>query len=178
MNQDKPLLLVDDDATFRGVLARSLTKRGFSVTQADSAAAAGSMMEQQRPACAVVDLSMPGESGLRLIQPLLALNPQMRIVVLTGYASIATAVEAMKLGAIHYLTKPADADEIIAAFDQDKGDEAVAVAEQPIPLNRVEWEHIQRVLNECDGNISETARRLGMHRRTLQRKLQKRPSKS
>lgn len=178
MNQSRPLLLVDDDATFREVLARSLTRRGFTVTQAESVTAAAHSLDTVRPNYAVLDLSMPGDSGLHLIQPLLECNPRMRIVVLTGYASIATAVEAIKLGAVHYLTKPADADEIVAAFEDEGGNESMEVAEQPIPLNRVEWEHIQRVLNECGGNISETARRLGMHRRTLQRKLQKRPSRS
>jgi len=177
MTDANTLLLVDDDATFREVLARSLGKRGFTVIQADSAETAVGVAGSAIPGHAVVDLSMPDESGLRLIQPLLQINPAMRIVVLTGYASIATAVETIKLGAVHYLTKPADADEIIAAFDQQQGNEAVSITEQPIPLNRIEWEHIQRVLNECDGNISETARRLGMHRRTLQRKLQKRPNR-
>lgn len=178
MTDTQSLLLVDDDATFRQVLARSLARRGFSVSQAESVTQALEQARLAPPAYAVVDLSMPTESGLHLIAPLLELNPDMRIVVLTGYASIATAVEAIKLGAVHYLTKPADADEVVAAFEHEGGDEAVTVTEQPIPLNRVEWEHIQRVLQECDGNISETARRLGMHRRTLQRKLQKRPSPS
>lgn len=178
MTESRTLLLVDDDPTFRQVLARSLARRGFSVSQAESVVAALDLARPDPPAHAVIDLNMPEESGLRLIMPLLGLNPQMRIVVLTGYASIATAVEAIKLGAMHYLTKPADADEILAAFQRDSGNETVAVTEQPIPLNRVEWEHIQRVLQECDGNISETARRLGMHRRTLQRKLQKRPAKN
>ncbi len=177
MTDNTQLLLVDDDATFRGVLARSLARRGFTVIQADSVATAREQMLSHIPAFAVVDLSMPDEPGLHLIQPLLELNPETRIVVLTGYASIATAVEAIKLGAVHYLTKPADAGEIVAAFDHRGGNEAVDITEQPTPLNRVEWEHIQRVLHECDGNISETARRLGMHRRTLQRKLQKRPSR-
>ena len=177
MNVNSELLLVDDDATFRRVLSRSLTRRGFNVHQADSVAAARELLGDQALAYAVLDLSMPEESGLRLIPSLLEHNPAMRIVVLTGYASIATAVEAIKLGAVHYLTKPADADDILAAFEQPAGDDSIDVTAQPIPLNRVEWEHIQRVLNECDGNISETARRLGMHRRTLQRKLQKRPSR-
>lgn len=172
------VLLVDDDPTFRQVLARSLARRDYDVSQAESVADAIEQARSNPPVYAVVDLSMPEESGLRLITPLLELNPHMRIVVLTGYASIATAVEAIKLGAVHYLTKPADADEILAAFERESGNEAIDVAEQPIPLNRVEWEHIQRVLQECDGNISETARRLGMHRRTLQRKLQKRPAKN
>lgn len=177
MNADSELLLVDDDPTFSRVLARSLSRRGFSVRQAGDVAGALQLAREQPPDFAIVDLSMPGESGLRLIVPLLELNSAMRIVVLTGYASIATAVEAIKLGALHYLTKPADTDEICNAFCYENGNGAVDVTDQPIPLNRVEWEHIQRVLNECEGNISKTARLLGMHRRTLQRKLQKRPSR-
>jgi two-component system response regulator RegA len=120
---------------------------------------------------------MPGESGLSLIQRLKLLDDNTRIVVLTGYASIATAVEAIKLGAIHYLTKPADADEIVQAFWQDNGNVNVSIDEQRPTVNRLEWEYIQQVLNDCSGNISATARSLGMHRRTLQRKLQKRPVK-
>lgn len=178
MSEPDQLLLVDDDPTFCRVMARALSRRGFNVIQAGSVTTAASHARQTPPAYAVIDLNMPGESGLQLIPALLALNPEVRIVVLTGYASIATAVEAIKLGATHYLTKPADADQVLSAFDLQSGDAAMAVAEQPIPLGRVEWEHIQRVLNECGGNISETARRLGMHRRTLQRKLQKRPSRS
>lgn len=177
MTDNRHLLLVDDDATFCRVLARSLGKRGFSVSQAGNTQQARQRAREQTPDYAVIDLNMPEESGLQLIAPLLATNPAMRIVVLTGYASIATAVEAIKLGALHYLTKPADADDICSAFRRDSGNAAIDVTDQPIPLNRVEWEHIQRVLKECDGNISETARRLGMHRRTLQRKLQKRPSR-
>lgn len=177
MNTTKRLLLVDDDATFAQVLTRALERRGFTVDCADCVAAALPLAERAPPDFAVVDLKMPGESGLALIPRLLALNAKARIVVLTGYASITTAVEAIKLGAVHYLTKPTDADEILAAFDRETGDTNIEVTDRPIPLNRLEWEHIQRVLNECDGNISETARRLGMHRRTLQRKLQKRPSR-
>ncbi|MEW6332539.1 MAG: response regulator, partial [Pseudomonadota bacterium] len=126
----------------------------------------------------VVDLKMPGPSGLELVKKLKELDAHTRIVVLTGYASIATAVEAIKLGAIHYLAKPADADEIVAAFQRDSGNAAVAVEVKPLPLSRLEWEHIQKVLTESGGNISETARRLGMHRRTLQRKLAKRPARA
>jgi two-component system, response regulator RegA len=175
--KDKHLLLVDDDATFSQVLARALQRRGFKVDCADSVTAALPLAEATPPDFALVDLRMPGESGLALIPRLLELNADMRIVVLTGYASIATAVEAIKLGAVHYLTKPTDADEITAAFGREAGDANIEVTDRPIPLNRLEWEHIQRVLEECDGNISETARRLGMHRRTLQRKLQKRPAR-
>lgn len=177
MEQPGRILLVDDDDTFVQVLARVLRRRGFTVDCADCVAAAVPLAEQTPPDFALVDLKMPGESGLALIPKLLALNAGMRIVVLTGYASIATAVEAIKLGAVHYLTKPTDADEIMAAFEHEAGNANIEVTGKPIPLNRLEWEHIQRVLNECDGNISETARRLGMHRRTLQRKLQKRPAK-
>jgi two-component system response regulator RegA len=134
--------------------------------------------ERESPEYAVIDLRMPGPSGLELVKKLKALDPHTRIVVLTGYASIATAVEAIKLGATHYLAKPADADEIVAAFSRDSGDAAAPVTAKPLPLSRLEWEHIQKVLAECDGNISETARRLGMHRRTLQRKLAKRPART
>jgi len=121
---------------------------------------------------------MPGETGLALVDHLHKLDNNTRVVVLTGYASIATAVEAIKLGAIHYLAKPADADEIIAALHRDEeGDATVSVGEQPMSVRRLEWEHIQKVLTEVEGNVSEAARRLGMHRRTLQRKLQKKPVK-
>jgi two-component system response regulator RegA len=134
--------------------------------------------EGDPPEYAVIDLKMPGPSGLELVKKLKELDAHTRIVVLTGYASIATAVEAIKLGAIHYLAKPADADEIVAAFQRDSGNAAVAVEAKPLPLSRLEWEHIQKVLTESGGNISETARRLGMHRRTLQRKLAKRPARA
>lgn len=177
MSVNSELLIVDDDDTFRRVLSRSLTRRGFRVYQADSVIATRELLNNHRPTYTLLDLSMPEESGLRLIPLLLECNSDMRIVVLTGYASIATAIEAIKLGAMHYLSKPADADDIMAALEQPAGDDSIDITAQPIPLNRVEWEHIQRVLNECEGNISETARRLGMHRRTLQRKLQKRPNR-
>jgi len=133
--------------------------------------------ESESPEFAVIDLKMPGASGLELVKRLKALDTHTRIVVLTGYASVATAVEAIKLGATHYLAKPADADEIVAAFSRDTGDAAAPVTAKPLPLSRLEWEHIQKVLAECEGNISETARRLGLHRRTLQRKLGKRPAR-
>ena len=117
---------------------------------------------------------MPGESGLALVRRLNAIEPTTRIVVLTGYASISTAVEAIKLGATHYLAKPVDADEVVAAFNRNHGDETISVAANPLSVDRLEWEHIQRVLAEHDGNVSATARALNMHRRTLQRKLGKR----
>ena len=121
---------------------------------------------------------MPGDSGLVLIEKLIELDPNTRIVMLTGYASIATAIEAIKLGAIHYLAKPCDADDVVAALNKSiEGDSSLLVSESPLTVNRLEWEHIQRVLAEHQGNISSTARALKMHRRTLQRKLSKHPSK-
>jgi len=174
------LLLVDDDAVFCQVLERALKKRGFDVLVAhDVDAALQLVSENELPAYAVVDLSMPGgSSGLVLVGKLRAMHSAMRIVVLTGYASIATAVEAIKLGATHYLAKPANADEVVAAFGKEQGDAAAGVADGPVSVKRLEWEHIQKVLSDCDGNISAAARELGMHRRTLQRKLSKRPVKS
>lgn len=171
------LLVVDDDITFCTVLAAALEKRGFAVRVAHDVQSALAVAEQELPEYVVLDLKMPGESGLALVQKLKALDNHTRIVVLTGYASVATAVAAIKLGAIHYLTKPADADEIVQAFWQDDGNAAVPIDEQRPSVDRLQWEYIQQVLNDCDGNISATARSLGMHRRTLQRKLQKRPVK-
>jgi two-component system response regulator RegA len=171
------LLLVDDDATFREVLAAALEKRGFAVRTAQDVPSALAAAEQDPPEYAVIDLKMPGPSGLELVRRLKVLDAHTRIVVLTGYASIATAVEAIKLGATHYLAKPADADDIVAAFGRGQGDAAVPIRARPLSVDRLEWEHIQKVLTECGGNVSETARRLGMHRRTLQRKLAKHPAK-
>lgn len=174
------LLLVDDDDIFRGVLARALARRGYAVTTAGDAATAYAQAQSlaQPLEYAVLDLKMPGDSGLALIEKLIALAPDARIVMLTGYASIATAIEAIKLGAIHYLAKPCDADEIVAALHKPSaGDTRLPIFDTPLSVNRLEWEHIQRVLAEHDGNISATARALKMHRRTLQRKLAKYPSK-
>lgn len=176
-NERATLLLVDDDATFCRVLAAALEGRGFAVRVAHDVPAAIAFAQQDPPEYAVVDLKMPGPSGLDLVAKLKALDPNTRVVVLTGYASIATAVEAIKLGAVHYLAKPADADQVVAAFARVEGDADIAVGERPLSVARLEWEHIQAVLHECGGNISETARRLGMHRRTLQRKLGKRPAR-
>uniref|UniRef100_E6QVG3 Response regulators of two-component regulatory system n=1 Tax=mine drainage metagenome TaxID=410659 RepID=E6QVG3_9ZZZZ len=170
-----PLLLVDDDATFSMVLARALGKRGFTVDCASNAAQAIDFARAHVPHYAVIDLNMPGDSGLVLIPHLKQINSQMRIVMLTGYASIATAVEAIKLGATHYLAKPADVTDIVAALSRDQGDAQVETRHQPHSVRRLEWEHIQMVLTAHDGNISATARALNMHRRTLQRKLFKRP---
>lgn len=170
------LLLVDDDEDFLNVLASAMRKRGFSVTLANSAENAIELAKNDPPEFAVVDLKMAGNSGLVLVRQLSNLQAGTKIVVLTGYASIATAIEAIKLGATHYLAKPVDADEIVAAFEKKSGNAEVELSSNPLTVNRLEWEHIQRVLAENDGNISATARSLNMHRRTLQRKLGKKPS--
>ena len=179
MTEDCPsLLLVDDDATFREVLTQALIRRGYAVHGAANVAAALLLVEQNPPEYAVVDLKMPGASGLQLVARLKQLDEHTRIVMLTGYASIATAIEAIKLGATHYLAKPAEVDEIVAALQREHGDPHVALNPRPPSVERLEWEHIQRVLRENDNNISATARALNMHRRTLQRKLAKRPAKT
>jgi two-component system response regulator RegA len=171
------LLLVDDDTMFCSVLSRALAKRGFEVLLAHDVSQGMSIAGEHRPRYAVVDLCIGPASGLYLVEHLASLSPATRTVVLTGYASIATAVEAIKLGAIHYLTKPAEPDEIVAALHRDEGDAGVSIAERPLSVKRLEWEHLQKVLSEHQGNISASARALGMHRRTLQRKLRKRPVK-
>lgn len=171
------LLLVDDDATLRRVLAAALEKRGYDVMAAADAEAAQAHARTRTPDCAVVDLNLPGVSGLKLVEALVALDAAMRIVVLTGYASVSTTVEAIKLGATHYLAKPANADEVMAALYHDAADADVAAPSQPLSLKRLEWEYIQRCLRANNGNVSATARQLGMHLRTLQRKLDKRPVK-
>jgi two-component system, response regulator RegA len=170
------LILVDDDPAFCEVLGDALARRGLDIFIAHNAADGLRLAEQHAPGYAVVDLRMPGPSGLELVARLRAQDPEMKIVVLTGYASITTAVEAIKLGATYYLTKPTDADEIMAAFHRDDGSTRAEAAPHLISMDRIEWEHIQRVMVECGGNVSEAARRLGMHRRTLQRKLNKRPA--
>ena len=149
---------------------------GYEVMTADSVESAIELADEQAPEYAVIDLKMQGVSGLELVKYLHQLDAETRMVVLTGYASIATAVEAIKLGATHYLAKPANTDEIVAAFARTEGDAELAVSDQPLSVDRLEWEHIQRVLQENEGNISATARALKMHRRTLQRKLAKRPA--
>lgn len=174
---EKPsLLLVDDDLDFLSVLAPAMAKRGFAVSLASDAESAFALAGKEPPEFAVVDLKMPGNSGLVLVRQLASLNAGTRIVVLTGFASVATAVEAIKLGATHYLAKPVDADEIVASFAKEAGDADIALSSNPLSVDRLEWEHIQRVLNENNGNISATARSLNMHRRTLQRKLGKNPT--
>lgn len=171
------LLIVDDDPTFCEVLAEAFQNRDYEVHVAHNVEQAMDIARQQDPEYAVIDLRIGKESGLQATKLLHELNDETRMVVLTGYASVATAVEAIKLGAVHYLTKPADVDDIIAALHKDEGDPSVAPVESPLTVRRLEWEHLQRVLAECDGNISAAARRLRMHRRTLQRKLAKRPVK-
>ncbi|UPG93412.1 response regulator transcription factor [Luteibacter aegosomatissinici] len=176
----RPLLIVDDDPTFARVLGRALSSRGFEVITTDNADDARALTRRHQPRYCVLDLKLGDENGLRLIPELQSLVPDIRVLLLTGYASIATAVEAIKRGAHDYLAKPVDADAVVRALlDGDagpaEGDDLVDAPDAPLPLRRLEWEHIQRVLTECEGNISETARRLGMHRRTLQRKLSKHP---
>lgn len=172
------MLLVDDDPTFLRVLAKAMRKRGYEVYTAHSVESGIEAGKSFQPDRAVVDLKLPDNSGLHLIQSLMQSTPEMKIVMLTGYSSIATAVEAVKRGAIHYLPKPATVDEILHAFSLESGDPEVAISNTPPSVERLEWEHIQRVLTECEGNISATARALNMHRRTLQRKLAKHPVKS
>lgn len=171
-------LVVDDDEALTAILARALRRRGFTVDVAHTAEAAIAACRAQPPHRVVLDLKLAESSGLQLIPRLLEVLPGLEIVMLTGYSSIATAVEAIKLGAANYLCKPADADDILNAFSPEPHHEHTSMEElHPPSVDRLEWEHIQRVLQEHDGNISATARTLGMHRRTLQRKLSKRPVK-
>jgi two-component system response regulator RegA len=174
--EGRSLLVVDDDAAFRTRLARAFAERGFAVREAADGAEALRLAREESPELAVVDLRMPESDGLDVVRGLKAIDPATNVVVLTGYGSIATALEAVRIGATHYLTKPADADDLIGAFARAGGAAAAPRAEPVAPtLARVEWEHIQRVLTDCDGNVSEAARRLGLHRRSLQRKLAKYP---
>ncbi len=170
------VLLVDDEEFFRDRLNQAFVRRGYATCTASCYDEAMAIIPGEQPTMAVVDLKMPKKSGLLLVKDALALAPDLKIVVLTGYGSIATATEAIRLGALSYLAKPADIDEILKAFSHD-GNEAPdlpSVEEiTPPSLARVEWEHIQRVLTDCDNNISRAAKRLGIHRRTLQRKLYK-----
>jgi two-component system, response regulator RegA len=171
----RSVLVVDDEEAFRGRLTRALAERGFDAVSAADAEDALRLAEQETPECAVVDLRMPGISGLELVRRLHALDPTTRIVMLTGFGSIATALEAVRSGAVHYLTKPADIDELVAAFDHDGRPATEARIDHVPTLDRVEWEHIDRVLQHCAGNITQAAELLGLHRRSLQRKLAKRP---
>lgn len=172
------ILVVDDDDVFASRLCRAFEDRGFEVARAHDYDSALALARADSPEHAVVDLRMPGPSGLELVMALKRLDPATKVVVLTGFGSIATALEAMRLGATHYLTKPADADQILEAFERDPhaADAPPSALSADVPsLARVEWEHIHRVLADCQGNISEAARKLGIHRRSLQRKLAKYP---
>jgi two-component system response regulator RegA len=169
------LLVVDDDPVYAQALARSLRRRGHEVEMASDGGSALQALGEAPFDAVILDLRLATESGLHLIAPLKQVRPELRILLLTGYASIATAVEAIKLGATHYLAKPASIEEILAALGKDAGDANTALPEAPLSVDRLEWEHIQKVLVEHDGNLSATARALKMHRRTLQRKLAKRP---
>lgn len=167
------ILVVDDHALFRERLVRALADRGYEAVGAADGEEALLLAREESPECAVVDLRMPGMSGLDVVRELLAIDPTTRVVVLTGYGSVATAVQAIRLGAVDYLAKPAGPEPILAALAG--GPPAQEPLEETPSLARVEWEHIQRVLVDSDGNVSEAARRLGLHRRSLQRKLAKAP---
>lgn len=171
------ILVVEDNDVFRSVLVNALEQRGYDAVGVPDGASALAAATADSPEMAVVDMRLPDMSGLDVVRELKAIDATTAVVVLTGYGSIATALEAVRLGATHYLTKPADVDELIAAFARDGGvaDEAPRSEHAPPTLARVEWEHIQRVLTDCAGNVSEAARRLGIHRRSLQRKLAKYP---
>ena len=169
------LLLVDDDATLREALARALAARGFDVRSASSGAEAMRLMDEDVPGYAVIDLKLPDGLGLGLIPALMARDRNVRIVVLTGYGSIPTAVESIKLGATYYLAKPSNVDDILEALDRRTGDDSMPVNGKPLSLARMEWEYIHRMLHQHQGNIAATARALSIHRRTLQRKIAKHP---
>jgi two-component system, response regulator RegA len=177
LTAERSLLIVEDDAGFARTLKRSFERRGYSVLIAASLDEMRTVLAEMSPGYAVVDLKLGGASGLACVEALHAHDPAMLIVVLTGFASIATAVEAIKLGACHYLAKPANTDDIEAAFQKAEGNADIALAERPTSIKTLEWERIHQTLIETDFNISETARRLGMHRRTLARKLDKRQVK-
>ena len=170
---DRTLLILDDDRPFLTRLARAMERRGFEVTEADTVAAGLVAVDKTPPAFAVVDMRLEDGNGIDVIRRLKEKRPEARAIILTGYGNIATAVTAVKLGAVDYLAKPADADEVFAALMAESDDKAVP-PENPMSADRVRWEHIQRVYELCDRNVSETARRLNMHRRTLQRILAKR----
>lgn len=176
LGEDKTLLLVDDDEPFLRRLSRAMEKRGFETETAESVSAGIASATARPPAYAVVDLRLEDGNGLDVVEAIRQRRPEARIVVLTGYGAIATAVAAVKVGATDYLSKPADAEDIVNAL-LAKGDELPPPPENPMSADRVRWEHIQRVYELCDRNVSETARRLNMHRRTLQRILAKRSPK-
>jgi two-component system response regulator RegA len=180
---NEAILLIEDDATFSATLARALKRRSYRVFTAANPEAALAVVQAEAPDWIVLDLNLDGASGMALIPRLRERLPDCHIVVLTGYASITTAVDAIKLGAVQYLAKPVDVDTLLRAFghclqaDATSSAMAAPIASMPMSVDRMEWEHIQRVLREHKGNISSTARALNMHRRTLQRKLLKRPAR-
>lgn len=171
----RKLLVVDDDGGFRSAMSRALERRGVAVRAVPDGTSALTMQRVEEVDGVLLDLRLGGESGIELIERFLQRQPALVIVVLTAYGSIATAVEAIKAGAVDYLIKPVEPDSVIRAFGFRSDRTASQANSDTLSLRRLEWEHIQRVLAECDGNISATARRLGMHRRSLQRKLRKRP---
>lgn len=172
---EESLLIVDDDEVFASILERAMNKRFARVFVANTVEQAVSLAGEEKPDKVVLDLKIHQSSGLDIIEQLCALSPAVSIVVLTGYSSIATTVEAMKLGATNYLCKPVNADELLQAFDNSPPGQSAEIPTSPPSVGRLQWEHIQKVLTQHKGNISATARALGMHRRTLQRRLQKRP---
>jgi two-component system response regulator RegA len=180
------MMVVDDDNSFRDRLVRAFQTRGLDAQGAPDAAHALTLAKSFKPHRAIIDMRMPGKTGVELVKDLVGLDPNMAVVILTGYGSIASAVEAVRNGALDYLNKPVDTDQILAVFDRDDSDAPPAAsptskdaskdpAEQTPSLARVEYEHIQRILLDCGGNISQAARKLGIHRRSLQRKLAKLP---
>lgn len=173
MDADQTMLIVEDDAVFANALQRSMERRGFVIRHADGLGEVRDILGYFRPQFAIVDLKLVDGSGLECVKAIQMHTPATRIVVLTGFASIATAVEAIKLGACHYLPKPSSTNEILAAFTKVSGDVTTSVTRRPTSIKTVEWERIHETLIEADFNISEAARRLGMYRRTLARKLQK-----
>ncbi|MEM7453024.1 MAG: response regulator [Planctomycetota bacterium] len=169
MDETISILVVDDDEVLRQRLEKAFTRRGFRVFVASDFDSALAASAQHKPDRAVLDLKMPGRSGIELLEEMLKVSPETKAVILTGYGSITNAVEAVKIGAVNYLTKPADADQVLAAFSPGPS----PTPESPPSLAEAQWEHIQRVLSDSGGNISEAARRLDIPRRTLQRKLKK-----
>lgn len=177
MNEPRKLMIIEDDAKFAAALQRSFERRGYEVRHAAGLADMQAQLAEDTPGYAVIDLKLATESGLACVEALHKHSPATLIVVLTGFASIATAVEAIKLGACHYLAKPSNSDDIEAAFARGTGDTSTPISPRPTSIKNLEWELIHETLVETGFNISETARRLGMHRRTLARKLEKRPLK-
>lgn len=170
------ILVVEDDETYRNRMVQALRERGFEVQEAENGTKAIEVAQADSPELALIDMRMPDMSGLDVVRALHKIDATTRMVVLTGYGSIATAMDAVRLGAVHYLTKPADLDEILAAFDHPSTPPLDSdPSYEPPSLARVEWEHINRVLSDCGGNISKAARVLNIHRRSLQRKLAKYP---